>query len=135
MKLTQHIVISLVASGLVYMALRSVACALAYAAADLAFFALTGIRDGAALGLKLRHVDLADCSIRQDARYSATKFSKSMTTWFFPVQGEAEAVFADYVRFLREEEFWSPDDPLFPRTKIGTDPEGGFTAVGFDRAQ
>ena len=99
-----------------------------------AFFALTGIRDGAALGLKLRHVDLADCSIRQDAHYSATKFSKSMTTWFFSVEGEAEAVFTDYVRFLREEKFWSPDDPLFPRTKIGTDPEGGFTAVGFDRA-
>ena len=102
--------------------------------AIIALLILTGVRDGAAVGLKLRHVGLADCSIRQDARHIATKFSKTMTTWFFPVGGQAEAIFAEYVRFLREEKLWSPDDPLFPKTKIGTGPEGGFTAVGFDRA-
>lgn len=101
--------------------------------AILAFFTLTGIRDGAAVGLKLRHVDLADCAVRQDARQIKTKFSKSMTTWFFPVEGKAEAIFADYVWFLREEKLWSPDDPLFPKTKVGVTPNGGFKAIGLDR--
>jgi integrase len=102
--------------------------------AIIALLILTGIRDGAAVGLKLRHVDLADCSIRQDARHVATKFSKTMTTWFFPAGGQAEVIFTDYVRFLREVKLWSPDDPLFPKTKMGTDPNGGFTPVGLDRA-
>jgi integrase len=35
---------------------------------------------------------------------------------------------------LREDQFWSPDDPLFPKTKMGTDPDGGFTAAGLERA-
>jgi integrase len=103
--------------------------------AIIALLILTGIRDGAAVGLKLRHVDLADCSIRQDAHYVATKFSKTMTTWFFPVGGQAEVIFGDYVRFLREEELWSPDDPLFPKTRMGTDANGGFTPIGLERAQ
>jgi len=103
--------------------------------AVIALLILTGVRDGAAVGLKLRHVDLADCSIRQDARDCATKFSKTMTTWFFPIGGQAEAFFTEYVRFLKEDLLWSPDDPLFPKTKMGTDPDGGFIPVGLDRAR
>jgi integrase len=99
-----------------------------------ALLILTSVRDGAVVGLKLRHVNLADCSIRQDARYIKTKFSKTMTTWFFPVGGQAEAIFVEYVQFLREEKLWSPDDPLFPKTKMGKGPSGGFTPVGLDRA-
>ena len=101
--------------------------------AILAFLLLTGIRDGAAIGLKLRHVDLADCLIRQDAREIRTKFSKTMQTWFFPVGDDLTAIFADYVRFLREELFFSPDDPLFPATEVDIGAEGGFTATGLSR--
>ncbi|MEM6933341.1 MAG: tyrosine-type recombinase/integrase [Pseudomonadota bacterium] len=101
--------------------------------AILAFLILTGIRDGAAVGLKLRHVDLDDRSIRQDAREIRTKFSKTMTTWFFPVGDEISMIFADYVREMRAEGLFSPDDPLFPATRIGVGSTGGFAANGLTR--
>ena len=56
--------------------------------AVIAFILLTGVRDGAAASLKLKHVDLADGKVVQDAREVRTKFSKTFTTWFFPVGEE-----------------------------------------------
>ena len=35
--------------------------------------------------MKLKHVDLAAGAVYQDAREVKTKFSKSFTTFFFPV--------------------------------------------------
>jgi len=102
--------------------------------AIVAFLILTGIRDGAAIGLKLRHVDLFSRTVRQDPREVSTKFSKDLTTSFFPVGGDAEAIFADYVRYLREVLLWSPDDPLFPKTRIETAADGGFRAAGLERS-
>lgn len=102
--------------------------------AILAFLILTGIRDGAAVGLKLRHVDLAERTIRQDARDIRTKFSKTMTTAFFPVGEDVEAIFVGWVRFLREDQLRSPDDPLFPATATGIGEHGGFVATGLSRA-
>lgn len=101
--------------------------------AILAFLLLTGIRDGAAIDLKLRHVDLAECLIRQDAREIRTKFSKTMPTWFFPVGDGIAPIFADYVRFLREELLFSPDDPLLPATDVNLGDDGGFVATGLSR--
>ena len=54
----------------------------------IAFILLTGVRDGAAASLKLKHVDLADGKVVQDAREERTEFSKTFTTWFFPVGEE-----------------------------------------------
>jgi len=50
-----------------------------------AFTLLTGARDRAIASMKLKHVDLIANSINQDAREVRTKFSKSFTTFFFPV--------------------------------------------------
>src|SRR5215471_2327895 len=50
-----------------------------------AFTVLTGARDGAIASLKLGHVDIDEGRVDQDARQVKTKFSKSFTTWFFPV--------------------------------------------------
>lgn len=102
--------------------------------AILAFLVLTGIRDGAAIGLKLRHVDLYSCTIRQDPREVNTKFSKAMTTSFFPVGGSAEAIFTAYVGYLRDTLLRSPDDPLFPKTRIERVEGKGFSATGLSRA-
>ncbi|MBX2856839.1 MAG: hypothetical protein KTR21_17765 [Rhodobacteraceae bacterium] len=44
----------------------------------LAFLLLSGMRDGAVIGLKLRHLDLNARCVRQDARDIRTKFAKSM---------------------------------------------------------
>lgn len=102
--------------------------------AIVAFLILTGVRDGAAIGLKLRHVDLDGRTVRQDPREIGTKFAKAMTTTFFPVGGEAEAIVAHYIEHLRREELWSPDDPLFPKTRVERSNSGGFRAMGLDRA-
>src|SRR5262249_55782927 len=50
-----------------------------------AFILLTGARDGAVATLKLKHVNLAQGCITQDAREVATKFGKTFTTCFLPV--------------------------------------------------
>jgi integrase len=48
-----------------------------------AFTALTGARAGAIASLKLKHVDIDQGRVDQDARQVKTKFSKSFITWFF----------------------------------------------------
>ncbi|MCW3849489.1 hypothetical protein OF829_19805 [Sphingomonas sp. LB-2] len=48
----------------------------------IAFAILTGARDGALASFKLRHVNLGEGEVFQDARDVRTKASKSFTTWF-----------------------------------------------------
>jgi len=56
---------------------------------------LTGAR-GAALGsLKLKHIDLEQGCVHQDAREVRTKASKTFTTWFCPVGGDALQIVTD----------------------------------------
>ena len=98
-----------------------------------AFAILTGARDGALASLKLRHVNLAEGTVFQDAREVRTKASKSFTTWFFPVGGDAARIVTDWCQHLRTELLWSEGDPLFPKTQIGLDETGGFTATGLSR--
>lgn len=94
---------------------------------------LTGARDGALISLKLRNVDLANGRIDQDARDVNTKFSKSFSTWFFPVDGDALAIFTEWVGPLRRSLLWGDADPLFPSTRMARGPTGGFVAVGLTR--
>jgi site-specific recombinase XerD len=54
----------------------------------IAFTLLTGARDSAVASMKLKHVDLMANSVNQDAREVNTKFSKTFTTFFFPVGDE-----------------------------------------------
>ena len=51
----------------------------------MAFTLLTGARDSATASFKIKHVDLSAGSVFQDAREVKTKFSKTFTTYFFPV--------------------------------------------------
>ena len=85
--------------------------------AVIAFILLTGVRDGAAASLKLKHVDLAEGKVVQDAREVRTKFSKTFTTWFFPVGDEVGQEVFEWVSFLQRDMVFSPDEPLFPATK------------------
>ena len=62
-----------------------------------------------------------------------TKFSKTFSTWFFPVEGEALAIFTDWVGHLRDVCLWGDSDPLFPSTRMGIGPPGGFVAAGLER--
>jgi hypothetical protein len=71
-----------------------------------AITALTGARDGAIASLKLKHVDVDQGRVDQDARQVNTKFSKSFTTWFFPVGHDIRQVVVDWIHYLRAEKPW-----------------------------
>jgi integrase len=62
-----------------------------------------------------------------------TKFSKSFTTWFFPVGDDIRQIVVDWVNYLRQEKLWGLDDPLFPATKIVVGDTRHFVASGLDR--
>ncbi len=98
-----------------------------------AFALLTGARDAAITSMKLKHVDLKEGCVHQDAREVKTKFSKTFTTYFFPVGEEVRQIVTDWVQFLQEEKLWGNDDPLFPATRIALGQARQFESAGLDR--
>ncbi len=54
----------------------------------------------------------------QDAREVNTKFSKTFTTYFFPVGDLPRKIIKTWIDYLTKELLFSPDDPLFPKTKM-----------------
>ena len=100
----------------------------------IAFTLLTGARDSAIASLKLKHVNLALGYVEQDAREVQTKFSKTFTTFFFPVGEEIYRIVAEWIAYLREEMLWGNDDPLFPATRTALGDSRQFEAVGLERA-
>lgn len=103
---------------------------------DKAIFALlclTGIRVGALITLRLKHVDLDDKSVMQNPREVATKFGKCMDTFFAKGFPEAEEALRAWITYLEDQALYGPDDPLFPATAIAPNSNNGFTAEGFAR--
>lgn len=99
----------------------------------IAFTLLTGARDSAIASMKLKHIDMSGNSVFQDAREVNTKFSKTFTTFFFPVGDDIQQIVGDWVRYLKEELLWGNDDPLFPKTQVITGDDRVFKASGFKR--
>lgn len=99
----------------------------------IAFALMTGARDGALASFRLKHVDLVQGRVDQDARDVRTKARKTFSTWFFPVGGNALEIVEDWCQHLRENLLWGDDDSLFPPTQIGLGENGGFVAVGLRR--
>jgi integrase len=99
----------------------------------IAFTLLTGARDRAIASMSLKHVDLAEGSVYQDAREVSAKFRKTFTTHFFPVGDEIRAIVDEWVNHLRNERLWGNDDPLFPATRIAVGSTHHFEAAGLDR--
>ena len=95
-----------------------------------AFTLLTGARDSAIASIKLKHIDLAAGSVCQDAREVNTKFSKTFTTYFFPVGEDIRNIVEDWATYLRQEKLWGNDDPLFPATNVVVGPAHQFHAAG-----
>jgi integrase len=100
----------------------------------IAFTLLTGARDRAIASMKLKHIDVVEKTVTHDAREVKSKFSKTFTTFFFPVGNELFAVFLDWVRYLRQEKLWSNDDPLFPATRVVVGASRQFEASGLECA-
>lgn len=97
-----------------------------------AFFMLTGARDGAVASLRLKHINMIDECVYQDARDVRTKNSKTITTFFLPVDEEYFYCFSAWVAFLKTEKLFGPDDPLFPPIAIKVI-DGGFKVAGLKR--
>ena len=79
--------------------------------AVVAFTLLTGARDGAIASLKCKHVDVVEGKVVQDAREVRTKFSKTFTTWFFPVGEDVRQIVVDWVEYLDDREAVWPSRP------------------------
>jgi integrase len=69
----------------------------------------------------------------QDAREVNTKFSKTFTTYFFPVGDLPLSIIKAWVDYLTKELLFSPDEPLFPKTKIENSKNRKFEATGLLR--
>ena len=59
-----------------------------------------------------------------------TKFSKTFTTFFFPVGDHIQQIVCDWACYLKEELLWGNDDPLFPKTNVITGEDKIFKASG-----
>ena len=101
----------------------------------IAFTLLTGARDGAIASLRVKHVDLVEGKVVQDAREVHTKFSKSFSTWFFPVGDEVRETVATWMAYLTTDKLFGPSDPLFPATRVTQNEDYQFQASGLSRAQ
>jgi site-specific recombinase XerD len=84
----------------------------------IAFIYCTGIRDGALLGLRLKHINPDKRYIVQDPKEVETKFGKHINTKFFPVGEDIHQIAIEWVRYLREEMLFSDNDPLFPKEQL-----------------
>jgi integrase/recombinase XerD len=94
-----------------------------------AFVLLTGAHDGAVASFELRHINFDEGKVHQDARDVKSKFSKTFTTWYFPVGEEALAIVRDWVLYLTKAKLFGASDPLFPKTQVGQGTDLGFKQI------
>lgn len=101
--------------------------------AVMALLLLTGMRDAALVTLKLKHISIERGHVFQDPRQVATKFSKPIESFFYPVGDDVGAIVRDWVTYLIQEKLFGGEDPLFPKTVNGQDTDKNFVAMGIGR--
>jgi integrase/recombinase XerD len=79
------------------------------------------------------HIDMTEGKLDQDAREVHTKFSKTFTTYFFPVGDDVRSIVAQWAEYLSAKKLWGPDDPLFPATRVALGERHQFEASGVGR--
>lgn len=99
----------------------------------IAFTILTGARDSAIASMKLKHVDIIRNSVFQDAREVNTKFSKTFTTYFFPVDDFILQIVQDWIIYLQKELLWGNNDPLFPKSNVINGKDRNFQVSGLKK--
>ena len=99
----------------------------------IAFTWLTGVRDGALVSLRVKHVDTVSGALSQDPREVNTKNSKAQRTTFFPVGGRAADIVQAWIAELATDHLWGGNDPLFPATLLERGPDRQFRAAGIAR--
>ena len=94
----------------------------------IAFIYATAARDGAVIGLKLKHLNEGKKYVVQDPKEVDTKFGKRIHTKFYPVGNDIHQIILDWARYLREERLFIDTDPLFPKEELVHDAELSFKA-------
>jgi len=90
---------------------------------------LFGVRDGALITLRLKHVDIERKRVFQDAREVKTKFSRTSMVDWFPLGEDLETIVIEWVRELRS--LGADDDaPLIPKTPFK--PWLGYKTIELD---
>jgi len=101
--------------------------------AAFAFFVLTGGRLKAVTTLRVKHINMSDGRVFMDAREVETKAAKTINTWFYPVDPVYSAHFKGWMAYLTDVELFGPEDPLFPKPRIGVLKGKGFQNLGLSR--
>jgi len=101
----------------------------------MALLLLTGMRDAAVISLKLKHVSADRGYVFQDPREVRTKFSKPIETFFYSVVvgDDVAQIVRDWIQYLTEEKYFSPSDPVFPKTLVRPDDRHTFVVDGLSR--
>lgn len=99
----------------------------------IAFTILTGARDSAIASMKIKHINLIDRSVFQDAREVTTKNRKTFTSYFFPVNDSITQIIVEWIKHLQSVQLFGPDDPLFPSTEIAQNSDRLFAPSGLNR--
>jgi integrase len=100
----------------------------------LAFTILTGMRDAAIASLRIKHINLASSPImvKQEPNQVNTKFSKQIFTHFLPVGDDFAEIFKSWMTELKESLYYSPNDPVFPRTRVELNDQQFFQSNGLE---
>jgi integrase len=101
--------------------------------AVVAFGVVSGARDNAIASFSLKHIDPIARTVFQDAREVRTKFAKTFTSTYFPVDRVFDDIVADWISELRGLGF-GEDDPLFPATEVKPGTDRLFVPVGLKQA-
>lgn len=100
--------------------------------AVIAFLFLTGMRDGAVIGLQMKHVAAKERHVFQDPRDIRTKFSKTIPSTWFPVGEDIEGIVQLWICERRE--IGATDTaPLFPSLRKSIERQGLVTKETFWR--
>lgn len=86
--------------------------------AMIALLASTGVRDGALIGIKLKHIKITTKSLEQIPPEVKTKFGKIIYTRFFPVGDDIHQVVFDWIDYLRVEKGFDDACPVFPKEDL-----------------
>ncbi len=98
-----------------------------------AFTAITGIRDGALISLKIKHFDENRMLVLQNPLEVSTKSGKRIDTFLFPLNEGFERIILDWIACLKRDQLFAGHDPLSPKTVLGHDENDCFIPTGLSR--
>lgn len=99
----------------------------------IAFAILTGARVESISTFRLKHINTDLGSVLHDAKEVKTKFSKTTTTYFFPVGEVIGDIVVDWIDYLQNLLGWCGEFPLFPSTDVRLNDYEEFEATGLKR--